>query len=43
MKRSPVQYVAKNMRLDLQLMSEMIAPNSRVLDIGSGDVFLSHH
>ncbi len=32
-----VRYVAKNMRLDLRLMSEMIAPNSRVLDIGCGD------
>ncbi|MGI4798626.1 MAG: methionine biosynthesis protein MetW [Janthinobacterium lividum] len=43
MKRPPVQYVAKNMRLDLQLMSEMIAPNSRVLDIGSGDGSLIEH
>lgn len=33
----PVQYVAKNMRLDQRLLSEMIAPGSRVLDIGSGD------
>ncbi len=33
----PVQFVAKNMRLDLRLMSEMITPGSRVLDIGSGD------
>ena len=35
--KTPVQYVAKNMRLDLRLMSEMISPGSRVLDIGSGD------
>jgi len=33
----PVRYVAKNMRLDLRLIAEMIAPGSRVLDIGSGD------
>ena len=33
----PVRYVAKNMRLDQQLIAEMIAPGSRVLDIGSGD------
>ncbi len=39
----PVQYVAKNMRLDLRLMSEMIAPGSRVLDIGSGDGSLIEH
>ena len=41
--KPPVQYVAKNMRLDLQLMSEMIAPRSRVLDIGSGDGSLIEH
>ena len=40
---TPVQYVAKNMRLDLQLMSEMIEPHSRVLDIGSGDGSLIEH
>ena len=33
----PVRYVAKNMRLDLRLIAEMIAPGSRVLDIGCGD------
>ena len=43
MKQQPVQQVAKNMRLDLQLMSEMIAPGSRVLDIGSGDGTLIEH
>ena len=32
-----VRYVAKNMRLDLRLIAEMIAPGSRVLDIGCGD------
>src|SRR5689334_16551973 len=31
------------MRLDLQLMSEMIEPRSRVLDIGSGDGTLIEH
>ena len=33
----PVKFVAKNMRLDLRLIAEMIEPGSRVLDIGSGD------
>jgi methionine biosynthesis protein MetW len=32
-----VQYVAKNMRLDLRLIAEMIAHDARVLDIGCGD------
>jgi methionine biosynthesis protein MetW len=41
--KPPVQYVAKNMRLDLQLMAEMIEPGSRVLDIGSGDGTLIEH
>ena len=38
-----VKYVAKNMRLDLRLIAEMIAPKSRVLDIGSGDGSLIGH
>jgi methionine biosynthesis protein MetW len=38
--REPVRYVAKNMRLDLRLIAEMIAPGSRVLDIGCGDGML---
>ena len=33
----PIRYVAKNMRLDLRLIAEMIEPGSRVLDIGAGD------
>ena len=33
----PVQFVAKNMRLDLALIAGTIAPGSRVLDIGCGD------
>ena len=33
----PVRYVAKNMRLDLRLIAEMVAPRARVLDIGCGD------
>ncbi len=41
--KPPVQFVAKNMRLDLRLMSEMITPGSRVLDIGSGDGSLIDH
>jgi methionine biosynthesis protein MetW len=39
----PVRYVAKNMRLDLRLIAEMIAPGSRVLDIGCGDGMLIGH
>ncbi|MGH7118485.1 MAG: methionine biosynthesis protein MetW [Acetobacteraceae bacterium] len=32
-----IRYVAKNLRLDLHLIAGMIAPRSRVLDIGCGD------
>jgi len=39
----PVRYVAKNMRLDLRLIAEMIAPGTRVLDIGCGDGTLIDH
>jgi methionine biosynthesis protein MetW len=39
----PVRYVAKNMRLDLRLIAEMIAPGTRVLDIGCGDGTLIEH
>lgn len=35
--REAIRYVAKNMRVDLRLIAEMIAPGSRVLDIGCGD------
>ena len=38
-----VQYVAKNMRLDLALIAGMIKPGSRVLDIGCGDGRLIEH
>jgi methionine biosynthesis protein MetW len=34
---APVRLVAKNMRLDQTLIAEMIAPGSRVLDVGCGD------
>jgi methionine biosynthesis protein MetW len=40
---SPSQYVAKNMRLDLTLIAEMVTPGARVLDIGSGDGTLIDH
>jgi methionine biosynthesis protein MetW len=39
----PVRFVAKNMRLDLALIAGMIAPGSRVLDIGCGDGTLIDH
>ena len=39
----PIRYVAKNMRLDLRLIAGMIAPGSRVLDIGCGDGALLAH
>jgi methionine biosynthesis protein MetW len=38
-----IRYVAKNMRLDLTLIADMIAPGSRVLDIGCGDGSLIDH
>ena len=37
MNDQPVRFVAKNMRLDLRLIAEMVAPGSRVLDIGCSD------
>lgn len=40
---APVQYVAKNMRLDLRLIAEMIPERARVLDIGCGDGALMAH
>jgi len=40
---APVQFVAKNMRVDLRLIAGMIAPRSRVLDIGCGDGTLIDH
>ncbi len=38
-----VRFVAKNMRLDLRLISEMVEPGARVLDIGCGDGSLIDH
>jgi SAM-dependent methyltransferase len=39
----PVRFLAKNMRVDLALIAGMIAPNTRVLDIGCGDGMLIDH
>ena len=39
----PVRFVAKNMRLDLALIADIITPGSRVLDIGCGDGMLIDH
>ena len=41
--QDPIRFVAKNMRVDLRLIAEMIAPGTRVLDIGSGDGSLIEH
>ena len=38
-----IRFVAKNMRVDLRLIAEMIAPGARVLDIGCGDGTLIDH
>ncbi len=43
MDAGPVRFVAKNMRVDLHLIGGMIAPGSRVLDIGCGDGALIEH
>ncbi len=40
---SKVRFVAKNMRLDLRLIAEMIPTDARVLDIGCGDGALIDH
>ncbi len=40
---SGIQFVAKNMRLDLRLIAAMIEPRARVLDIGCGDGALLAH
>ena len=34
---APIRHIAKNMRVDQRLIAGMIAPGSRVLDIGCGD------
>jgi methionine biosynthesis protein MetW len=39
----PVRFIAKNLRVDLAVIAGMIAPGSRVLDIGCGDGTLIEH
>jgi methionine biosynthesis protein MetW len=39
----PVRFVSKTIRLDQRLIAEMVAPGSRVLDIGCGDGALIDH
>ncbi len=41
--RRPLRDAAQNMRVDLRLIAGMIAPGSRVLDIGCGDGTLIDH
>lgn len=43
LRREPVRLVAKNVRVDQRLIADMIAPGSRVLDIGCGDGTLIDH
>jgi methionine biosynthesis protein MetW len=38
-----IRHVAKNLRVDLRLIAEMVAPGARVLDIGCGDGALMAH
>ena len=39
----PIRLIGKNLRVDLRLIADMIAPGTRVLDIGSGDGTLIDH
>jgi methionine biosynthesis protein MetW len=43
MTETTIRHVAKNLRVDLRLIADMVRPDARVLDIGCGDGALMAH